>query len=199
MAWSHGRKWTDEAIEHGIRQHAERVGRMPTVPELRAANDNALAVVIGRRGGYRQWAERMGLPLSGGDTHRGQDAEAQLAAWLSARGYDVQRQTTKAPFDLLVNGVRVDCKAAKFSAYPESKNPATAGYFFNVRKQPPTCDLFILCCMTSEWAIERRYFIPVGEVMDRWMVTIAPNGRKWEGHLEAIGVLEAAVAAKQAA
>lgn len=126
---------------------------MPTANELTAIGENSLACVIGRTGGYRLWAARLGLPLKNTETHRGNRIEDVVADFLKGAGFEVERQTTKAPFDLLVDGVRVDVKSG-------SATGACGAHTFGSMKVPATCDMYIACLVDGRNHVLSMYFIP---------------------------------------
>lgn len=185
------RRWSIDDIRSGLAVHAARLGRMPTTTEMRACGENALAVRASRSvGGIRGWAAGMGLELSGSETHVGQEHERRLAAWLTERGFTVTQQTTKAPFDLLVDGVRVDVKASTFHVYRGSR-----GYAFALRparKKAPGCDLYALCCLDDSGEVVSRYFIPASEATMQ-QATVTPSGQRWTKYKDALDELRALV------
>jgi hypothetical protein len=80
------------------------------------------------------------LPLKDCETHRGYEWEEYVLRILEDAGYRVERQTTKAPFDLLVaEKVRVNVKSARWNSYGPSK-----GFFFGLSDTWKSCDLFAL-------------------------------------------------------
>ena len=110
--------WSDREVERRLLPHVKKLGRMPTAPELvEVDGDNKLSVAITRYGGYRHWGRVLDVPMKDSTTSRGQDWEDHEEAFFLSLDWIVERQTTKAKFDLLVNGHRVDVKAAKWSEY----------------------------------------------------------------------------------
>lgn len=141
--------------------HAQRLGRMPTCGELKQAGDNALACAIVRNGGFAGWAARLSLSRKGTETHFGQRWEQHELRFFASLGFGVQRQTCRAPFDLLVNGARVDVKAARYTECANSNSGAiTRGYVFAGLKRGRTCDFFDLLCI-DKGAVRRRFIVPV--------------------------------------
>jgi hypothetical protein len=185
MGWSHGNRWTEEQIEAELRGVAQELGRMPSANELRARGKNDLACAIPRAGGYKAWAERLGLAQKGAATHRGLRIQGLVAAVLRERGFLVDEMTTRAPYDLLVNGkARVDVKSARFSNFPlqvvrEDGTTRTwnrAGFVFGLNKAEPTCDLYILCGLDDKDTILWSYYIPADKARVQ-MITITPEGK----------------------
>ena len=180
MGYSHGRRWSEAQIIEELERIALEYGRMPSVNELKSHGMNSLATTIALRGGFKSWAKRLGLQQKGTETHRGIYVQKSISQWLESQGFSVVEQTMRAPYDLLVNGIRIDVKSARYSDYGLSR-----GFFFGINKQNPTCDLYILCGMneTAE-TILWHYFIPSDKAMVQ-TITITPNGKYLE-YLEAI-------------
>jgi len=148
---------------------------MPSASEMRADGKNSLACVITRRGGFRLWSEKAKTPMKATDTLTGQLAEEEAEAFLNGLGITTTKQTTKAPFDLLANGHRVDVKSARPGRY--GNNHATdMGWIFRIGKKPHTCDFYLLLCYTKKGKIARRFLVPAS-VAPHTMLTITPHGR----------------------
>ncbi len=150
MSWSHGKTWTDASIEEELRRRAGELRRMPSANELRASGANDLACAISRRGGFSGWAEKMGLKQKSSDTHRGQKWERHEADFFRSLGYLVEEQTAKAPFDLLVNGLRVDVKSSKLTRH--------GFYQYGGIRNGEGCDLFDLLCIDG--GVKARVLVP---------------------------------------
>lgn len=114
---------------------------MPSRRELVEMGKEPLASTVTRLdGGFRGTAKRLGLSLKASCTAFGQDWESYTEAVLRNLGYEVERQTTKAPFDLLVSGkVRVNVKSARYHEYGPCK-----GFFFGIGTTWKRCDVFAL-------------------------------------------------------
>lgn len=133
-------RWSEELIEAGLREAAVKVGgRMPSCEELKAMGFNALGCKVSRTGGgFRGWAERLGLKLKDSETSFGQQWEDYIEEMLSGAGHAVERQTARAPFDLLVDGlVRVNVKAARYTAINNA-------HVFGLNTSWRHCDVFAL-------------------------------------------------------
>jgi hypothetical protein len=175
MAWSHGKHWTSDLIRQELQPVVAKMSRMPSANELRAIGMNDLACAIPRMGGYREWAESMGVQLKGTETHRGQKAEDDAVLLLQARGDSVVRQTTRAAYDLLVNGKKVDVKSATPSSYGKGKDKYL-GWIFGLNKPIHICEYYMLMCLDTGGVLKRVYFVPSG-VAPLSMLTITPNGK----------------------
>lgn len=156
--------WPPAATEANLVPHVERLGRMPTASELHEAEGNdRLANAVAKCGGYRHWAKVFGVSLKDSTTSRGQDWEDHEEEFFREMGFDVQRQTTKAPFDLLINEHRIDVKSAKWSDYEREsgalKGQHVRGFVFANLRRGVDCDFFdLLCLKAGEFA--HRFLIP---------------------------------------
>lgn len=143
MGWSHGQRWTTERVVSELAPHAKRLGRMPSMPELRSAGRNDLACAVMRLG-LKKVRQQLGLDLKPSQTEMGQRWEVYVEGVLRSLGHQVERQTTRAPFDLLVDGrVRVNVKSATFRSY-RTGNSVCSGHFFGIGHTAKRCDVFAL-------------------------------------------------------
>lgn len=150
--------WNDATLTAELTIAAAPLGRMPTSGDLRAIGRNDLALAASRRGGFPYWAEKLNLPLKGEKTQFGLAIEEKICSWLREQGWNAVRQGRRAPFDILVNKVRIDVKAAKFTSYATDYHYRQEGFVFNTKKN--RCDLFLLCLCASDWSIQHKFFIP---------------------------------------
>jgi len=162
---------------------------MPSFKELSDNGQNDLGCAISRGHGFREWAMRLRVEQKGHHTHRGQKWERHEAAFLRSMGLPVEEQTTRAPFDLMVNGHRVDVKSSTWKSYD-----CCTGYFFNNFKFGEDCDFFDLVCVSE--GVDHRFVIPADEIRLK-SVTIAPSsltgkgpGGKWWPFKDALDVLK---------
>ena len=167
--------WSNETIRAGL--SAVATDRMPTANELRSIGRNDLACAISRAGGFRLWATRLGLPQKGTETHFAQQWERYEATRLRDLGHVVVEQTTRAPFDLLVDGARWDVKAAHFSVY-ENGSGLVRGYVFSGLKRGESCDVFDLLCIEAG-EVKHRFLVPSGHAR---VVTITITPKTLAGH-----------------
>ena len=162
---------------------------MPSIGEMRAAGQGALAMAASRSGGMRAWAARLGVEQKGTETHRGQKWERHEAAFFSSMGLSVVPQTAKAPFDLLVNGHRVDVKSSTFRDYGY-----VTGYLFNGLKNGSDSDFFDFVCVEGGLVLH-RFIIPSAIACTR-SLTITQSSidgigkrKKWFGFKDATALL----------
>ena len=151
MGYTHGTRWTDELIGEELMKQARSLGRMPSARELRLEGLNDLACAIPRNGGYRRWAERLGLGMKVSETTRASKWEEAEMQYFESLGYEVERQTTKAPFDLLVNGHRVDVKISTLNK--------TGWFQFGCIKKCVDCDFLDLLCIRNGERVA-RFIVP---------------------------------------
>jgi hypothetical protein len=126
MGHTHGRNWTQQAIIEELNPIVELFGRMPSVNELKSIGRNNLSCAIIRNGGFKSWADNLGLQQKGTETHRGLYVQNLMAEWLRERGLSVIEQAMREDFDLLVDGVRVDIKSARYAEYGSSTSHESA-------------------------------------------------------------------------
>lgn len=188
MGWSHGTEWTDSLIAEFLTKQVMDLGRMPSATELRKCGLNDLACVISRRGGYREWAVRLRTVLKGTETHRGQKWERYEAAFFRALDFLVEEQRTKAPYDLLINGHRVDVKSSTYCEYGDVR-----GYLFNGLKRGRDCDFFDLVCVEED-VVVHRFIVPaslatMSLTITRSSYSTPSSGGKWAAYKDAICLL----------
>lgn len=145
MGHSHGQHWNEAKVLAELRPHVERLGRMPSMPELRLAGRNDLAIATIRWVGLARARQLLGVEEKDSCTARGRRWETYVEGVLESFGYSVTRQTTKSPFDLLVNGrVRVNVKSASSRAYKMKTSGTCSGHFFGIGHTWKHCDVFAL-------------------------------------------------------
>jgi hypothetical protein len=157
--------WTEEAVKEALLVESQRFGRMPSANELRDVGCNSLACAVVRRGGFRVWAKRLGLEQKGTETHRGQKWERQEAVYFRSIGFEVEEQLTRASFDLLVNGKRVDVKSSSFND--------RGWYQFGSIKCGSDCDFFDLVCVGNNKFLAR--FIIPSSIVKIKTISMMPN------------------------
>jgi len=166
-------KWTDATIERGIRD-AQRIlciDRMPSNSELyQAYNNQQLSNAIAKSGGFRFWANKLGLAIKQTDTEHGYRQELKVIGIIRQRGYTAEDTPVKFPYDVLVNGmVKIDVKCARISKVREHDT-----YAFHISKDMPTCDLYFICCLDDADAIKMLYIIPAHKI--RGQVQLVMSG-----------------------
>ncbi len=109
----------------------EATGRMPSSPILHEMKRSDLSSQISKRGGFEEWAKRMGVSRAHSDSDTGWDGEIAFMKRLSENGFSPERtKSIKSPYDICVNGiVRIDVKAANYAEYGVCK-----GWFYRIGK-----------------------------------------------------------------
>ncbi len=170
-------------VETELRAIGARLGRMPSSRDLVALGKNDLSCAVPRFGGFRFWAIRLCLPVADSTASRGRAYEDHVAEFLQERGHRVERQTARHPFDLLVDGsTRIDVKGGRWHSYPASTGPIS-GYFFQLHRNDPLCDLFVLCC-GEPGDVVAHYVVPAEAALVQ-TITIAPGGTRYTRFREA--------------
>lgn len=158
-------KWTDELIKSELLKSIEILGlkRMPTGEELKGIGRNDLHCKLSRTKKYSGWANELGLELKSSCTILGRTHEKEIAELLKIKGFEVEEMTTKHPYDLLVDKVvKIDVKVA---------NPylmrGTRVHTFNLSKEKPTCDIYILIVLNEQGHKERILTIPSHHIQQK--------------------------------
>lgn len=133
------------------------IDRMPTSSEIRECKDgDSLHNLITRNGGYRFWAEKLNLELKESETKIGQDFELVAKSILESKGFEVEKMSTKHPFDLLVNDlVKVDVKVGNPYLLRGSRC-----HTFGLSKQYASCDIYLIFALEESGEVERTLVIP---------------------------------------
>ena len=142
---------------------------MPTSTMLKEIGRHDLDHQISKRGGYAFWAKRVGVERKHSDSDTGWDGEIKLAEILTVKGFSVERSTAvKWPYDLCVDGVRIDVKTAKYAEYG-----ACRGWFYRVGKYSQSDVLAFFQMDTTDC-----YFLP-WQICPTSNVTISRDGGKY--------------------
>nr|DAE54211.1 MAG TPA: hypothetical protein [Caudoviricetes sp.] len=176
MGYSYGNKWSEELIEKRLIEVMEnlKISRMPSNKEIiYVLGDYSLSNAITRRGGFRVWAEKLGLETKDSETCFGNEYEFIVKEILEEMGYCVDKMTTKHPYDLLVNdNLKIDVKASK---YYHSKENGLKFHTFNLEKKYHNCDIFICIGIDDNDEIEKMLIIPSKYLMNKKQLSIGVN------------------------
>lgn len=161
MAWTHGRKWSDELIETEIRKVMEalNIDRMPTRKEIESvAKDSSLTNKISKGIGFYGWAARMGLQIKDSETTFGKSYESQaMIDILQNTGLDSEKMSQNFAYDILVDGsIRVDVKVSNRYYY----NGQNYFHTFNLERKHPVCDIMVCYCLDENKQVEKILVIP---------------------------------------
>lgn len=175
-------KWTAEKIESELKKQIELLGinHFPTHSELtKATNSRALAVAVSKHGGTRYWATVLNMPIKECESSLGNRFEIQAVNDIDDRcGLSSELTVPRYPYDIFVQElVKIDVKASL-----PIKDKRYRTWSFNLEKRQPTCDIFILYCLSDTEEIERTYIIPSATLNGMTQLGIA-NKSKYEGYL----------------
>lgn len=176
MGYSYGNKWDDESIKKEIIKVVKALDlkRMPSNNEIKNVMGNhSLSNAISRKGGFRMWAEKLNLDLKESETSLGNEYEFIVKEILEELGYDVEKMTTKHPYDLLINdNIKIDVKASR---YYENKKEGVKYHTFNLEKKYHNCDIFICICLNDSEDIEKFLIIPSKYLMGKKQLSVGVN------------------------
>jgi len=159
MGYTHGIVWNDRRIKEEIFKvmKALNINRMPSKTEIELVmEETSLVSAMGHRGGIYVWADKLGLEVKRSETQTGKGFEEVAIKLLQDRNYNVQRMTTRYPFDILVNGkISIDVKVAK--AY---MSRGSRCHTIGINKKYAACDLYLIFALDEDGNIERTFIIP---------------------------------------
>lgn len=182
MAYSHGTKWNDEKIKEKILEVKDGLGidRMPSRKETEQFyNDNCLSSAISHRRGWRHYAKELGLEIKKSETEFGKTNESLIDTLLKQKGYSTQRMPQNHPYDILINNnIKIDVKASRLY---KGKNGSF--YAFNLEKEHPTCDVFILVAINDD-NNKKIYVVPSVVVSGQSQISIGEINSKYNSYLE---------------
>lgn len=160
MAYTHGEKWNDEKIKNGILNTMTyfEIDRMPSKTEVDSCtNSFGLSTVISKRGGFKYWADKLGLEMKRSETGLAKKYENFIFELLESKGYNVTKMSMRHPYDLLINdNIKIDVKVAK----PYVSKINSIYHTFNLEKRNPTCDIYIAVALNFDSTIDRLFIIP---------------------------------------
>lgn len=183
MGYTHGIRWTDEAIKEKVIEVKTMLGidRMPSRKEcMEYFNDNALVSVVSRRMGWYKLAQELGLSIKPTETALGKRIEEHAMTQIEGIGFCVVRMPQNFPYDLLVNGcVKVDIKASRLY-----KGELGNFYSFNLEKPYATCDLYVLYTLDEQNIPKEAYVIPSKFVFANTQISIGEKNSKYHIYRE---------------
>lgn len=143
--------------EIGKVQQALNIKHMPSRSECETVTKRTTLVnVIVRTGGFRFWANRLGLPMKNCETEVGYAYEIKAQEQLKKMGYKAELTPVKFPYDILVDDVtKIDVKASNLYHCPSG----SSWYTFNLEAIFPKSDFLVAYCIENE-AIKKTYVIP---------------------------------------
>ena len=185
MGYSHRKQWTDQEIVYHIKEVMKTldIKRMPSQSEIRnVMKSSALTNKICRTGGYKHWANRLGLELKQSETKTGNIWEFRIKEILENKGYIVEKMPTKHPYDLLINGnLKIDVKVSNLTSYKY--------YTFNLEKKQHNCDIFI-CAAIQEETIQKLMIIPSKFLMNKKQLSIGEETSRYNDFIDRYDYIE---------
>lgn len=181
--------WHDSKIEDELKSVLSGIGidRMPSNSEIvNFTGDFRLSNAISKYGGFRYWAEKIGVLMKETDTLFGWMFEGVVKDMLEKQGFYVENTPCKFPYDLLVNkSVKINVKASR-------KYIGDAGnfYTFNLERKFPACDIYFLCCVNSDKSIDRFYVIPSARVPHNCQISIGEVNSKYDRYTGRIDIIK---------
>ena len=171
MGYSYGRRWTEDKVEEEINRVKNILGidRRPRNREVSVVTgSSSLNNKISKSGGFRAWAKRLNLNVKNSETSIGHKYEFEIKEILEKLGYQVQKMTTKHPYDLLINdNVKIDVKVSRCC-----NNNGFKFYSFNLERKYHNCDIFICVTLDDNELIDKILVIPSKYLMDRKQLSI---------------------------
>lgn len=157
--YTKGTEWNENLIKSEIKKTMEmlNINHMPTRSEMKIALlDDALSNKIAKTGGFSYWANKLDLTEKESETKLGKDYEVKAINLIKSKGFEIERMTTKYPFDLLVNNnIKIDVKVGKPGYIKGSRVHA-----FRTAKRFATCDLYMIFALKEDETIEKLFIIP---------------------------------------
>lgn len=124
----------------------------------------------------------LGVPVTGDKAKYGSESDKFAAQSeqdfmrLVPAAKDQNRYKYQSKYDFLINGWRVDLKAARPKSY--CKN-GTARWSFSLKKQQLHADFFVCLAYSNDLQIQHCLLIP-GEIANGYSsLSLSPTGRRW--------------------
>lgn len=187
MGYATGIQWDEELITTEILKIANQF-EPPRMPSAREAKEmyggHGLSVAIGKHGGYKYWADRLGLEQKHSETKLGLIGERHIAEVLFKRGHIVEMTPAKHPYDILVDGcVKIDVKTAN-----ESLIKGCPVHAYRLAKREHTCDFYIF----YEADTEKIYVVPAHKCCGQVQVEMGSESKVYGSYLNAFDLINQA-------
>lgn len=178
MGYSHGKQWNESSIEKAIFEVInilEADGYMPSADKIdEVIHNSSLSNAIAKRGGFRFWAKKLGLKMKDSETKFGKTYEERCFSTLTNLGYDCQYTSTKYPYDILANDVKIDVKSGTLYDCGHGRF-----FTFNLAKSKPTCDVYVCYCI-EENETKKTYIIPSCVLSGKTQLSIGEVKSKYD-------------------
>ena len=158
---------------------------MPTRKELETFFGNSqLGNAITRRFGWYELAKELGLQIKDSDTTLGKEYEYKIKEKLEEIGYQVIKMKQNYPYDLLVDGVKIDVKVSNIGHYNIG-----SFYSFRIGKDYSTCDIYIFVAINDDGG-ESIYIIPSVELLNNVQVSVGGKTSKYDKYIDRFDILD---------
>lgn len=157
-------KWSRDLIDAHVNQCMATLGvsRMPSANEMRKAGYSKVACAIARRFGFEAYANLRGLQLKPCTSRMGWKWEEVFATMAESRGFSVERsQRVKSPWDVKVNNLTVNVKAANASL---NKAVQRTQWTWRVGLNEHSCDLYALFAIAPGGLSHDLYIVDAAEM-----------------------------------
>lgn len=182
MAYINGTIWNDEKIKEKILEVKNGLGidRMPSMKETEQFyNNSCLTSAISHRRGWRRYAEELGLEIKKSETEFGKANEMFVKELLGQRGYSIEKMNQNHPYDILINNnVKIDVKASRLY-----KGENGCFYAFNLEKEYPTCDIFVLVAIDDDDS-KKIYVLPSAMVSGQTQISVGSIKSKYDVYID---------------
>lgn len=182
------RKWTDDRVREAVMEvhDALLLDRMPTKRECDSHYQNScLSSIIGKRYGWHNLANQMGLPIKDSESGFGKLYEAKATDILRSMGFEVERMSYRYPYDLLLNScVKLDVKASKL--YREDMR---SYYSFCIDKPFATCDFYLLMTLDDDGTINRKMVVPSNMVFSNSQISVGEHKSRYHQYTDRFDLL----------
>ena len=178
-------KFSEEWIikEIGKVQQVLNIKHMPSRSECKAVTKStSLINLIVRTGGFRFWANRLGLQIKISETEIGYAYEVETQKQLKKMGYKAELTPVRFPYDILVDDVtKIDVKASNLYHCPNGKS----WYTFNLEAIFPKSDFLVAYCLDNDM-IKKTYIIPSHIMVGKRQLSLGKKTKydkflnKWE-------------------
>lgn len=179
MGYARGILWDDATIEKHLLMiiHDRNMKTFPTHREMTEFFGTlGVSEAVSKHGGTKYWASRLGLPIKKCDSSFGDKYELiAIDDIKQTTGLDARQTIPRYPYDILIeNNIKVDVKASR----QRFTNMHCWQNNFELAKRDPTCDIFILYCLTCEGEPIKTLVVPSCVVTGQRSIGVGDNS-KW--------------------
>lgn len=182
------KQWTEEKIKEGIFE-VMSIAEIDTMPTnnliIETTKSHCLSMAIQRNGGYSYWANKLGLKMTNCETRFGKSFEEKCIKDLCSFGYQCEQMTTRYPYDILTDFVKIDVKSGRLY------NGTNGGYYtFNLEKSYPTCDIYVVYCVNDCMEIEKTYIIPAIVLQGKTQLSLGKEKSKYDIYIDRWDIIQ---------